>query len=223
VNAAFFGLALVAALNPKLLAVDLLLIENRRPRAMFLCLLLGGMGTAIAIGFLDVFVLQADAVQTQGSASAGLDLALGLPLLVIGTLLAAGRLRRRRRAEPAGGTPRKSEGWAQRVLREPRPGLAILIGAVVGTPGAAYITALHQLITGTSATAVQAVAVVIFAIIEFALVIVPYAFLELRPEATKVRLKRTQAWLMSHARRLIAIALIIAGTYMTVTGLIRLI
>jgi hypothetical protein len=36
-NAEFFALAFTAALNPKLLAVDLLLIENRRPRAMFLC------------------------------------------------------------------------------------------------------------------------------------------------------------------------------------------
>ena len=38
-NAEFFALAFFAALNPKLLAVDLLLIENRRPRAMFVWLL----------------------------------------------------------------------------------------------------------------------------------------------------------------------------------------
>jgi hypothetical protein len=224
-NAAFFGLAFVAALNPKLLAVDLLLIENRRPRAMFLCLLLGGMGLAIAVGFLDVFVLHADAVKAQGSASAGLDLAIGVPLLIIGALLATGRLHRRRRKHPPAraGQPGKGEGWAQRVLREPRLGLAILIGAVVGTPGASYITALHQLVTGTSSTATQAVAVVIFTIIEFSLIIVPFGFLELRPEGTKVQLKRAQGWLMSHARLLIAWAAIVAGTYMAITGIVRLI
>ena len=59
-NAEFFVLAFTAALNPKLLAVDLLLIENRRPRAMFLCLLLGGMTTALAIGLLDVLTVHAD-------------------------------------------------------------------------------------------------------------------------------------------------------------------
>jgi hypothetical protein len=42
-NAEFFALAFLSALNPKLLALDLLLMENRRPRAMFVCLLLGGM------------------------------------------------------------------------------------------------------------------------------------------------------------------------------------
>src|ERR1017187_10832273 len=75
-NAEFFALAFLAALNPKLLAVDLLLIENRRPRAMFLCLLLGGMTVALTVGLLDVLVFHADAIKAQGQVSAGVDLAL---------------------------------------------------------------------------------------------------------------------------------------------------
>ena len=55
-NAAFFGLAGLAALNPKLLIIDLILATNQRPRLMFACFLLGGMGLAIAVGLLDVFV-----------------------------------------------------------------------------------------------------------------------------------------------------------------------
>jgi hypothetical protein len=186
-------------LNPKLFAVDLLLIENARPRLMFIGFLLGGMGMSLTVGLLDVFVLQADAVSTQGSVSAGLDLALGVPLVVVGVLVATGRLHGRRRAPaPAGGgRPPKHDGWAQRVLREPRFGLAVLFGAVAGTPGAAYVTVLHQLITGKSATAVQAVAVVVFVLIEFSLVIIPFVFLQFKPEATKVRLQRSQEWLMA--------------------------
>src|SRR6185436_8959266 len=89
-NAEFFALAFISALNPKLLALDLLLIENRRPRAMFLCLLLGGMTVALAIGLLDVLVFRADAIKAQGTVSAGVDLALGLLLLAAGALLATG-------------------------------------------------------------------------------------------------------------------------------------
>src|SRR6266567_3078510 len=191
-NAEFFGLALLAALNPKLLGVDLLLIENARPRPMFVCFLLGGMGMSLTFGLLDVFVLQADAISTQGSVSAGLDLALGVPLIAVGVLVATGRLHGRRRAPaPAGDRqPPKKAGWAQRVLGEPRFGLAVLIGAVAGTPGASYITALHQLVTSKSSTAVQAVAVVIFVLIEFSLVIIPFVFLMVRPEATEAQLKR---------------------------------
>ena len=55
-SAAFFGLAFVAALNAKLFGVDVLLMENRRPRAMFLCFLLGALGFSVTLGILDVLV-----------------------------------------------------------------------------------------------------------------------------------------------------------------------
>lgn len=223
----FFALAFLSAVSPKLLGVDLLLIDNERPRRMFLCFLAGATGVALTIGLLDVLVLHADAVSTQGSVSAGLDLAVGVPLVIIGVLLATGRLRGRRKnqpvpAGPGGGQQPKMEGWAQRVLREPRPGLAVLIGALCGTPGALYITALHDMITGKASTPTQAVAVVVFVLIEFCLVIIPFAFLEFRPEGTKLQLKRVQDGLTTHARQLMAGVAIVAGLYMAISGLVRL-
>src|SRR5215468_8096065 len=142
-NAEFFALAFVAALNPKLLAVDLLLIENRRPRAMFLSVLLGGLTVGITIGLLDVLVFHVDALKAQGTVSAGVDLALGLVLVATGALVATGRLHGRRKvAVPAGdGQPREEASWAQRVLAEPRLGLAMLVGALCGIPGGAYLSA----------------------------------------------------------------------------------
>jgi len=225
-NAEFFALAFLSALNPKLLALDLLLIENRRPRAMFLCLLLGGMTVALTVGLLDVLIFHADAIKAQGTVSAGVDLALGLLLLTAGALLASGRLHGRRPAPvPAGGQPGKPEkkdGWAQRALSEPRLGLAMLAGAVIGIPGASYLTALHNLVTGKSSTATQVIAVVIFVIIDFLLIIIPFAFLELRPEATKALLKHSQDWLLSHALRLMTAIALLLGAYLAISGLIRL-
>jgi Sap-like sulfolipid-1-addressing protein len=223
-NAEFFALAFTAALNPKLLAIDLLLIENRRPRAMFLCLLLGGMTVALTIGLLDVLTIHADAITAQGKVSAGVDLTIGLLLLVAGGLLVTGRLHGRRKAPvPAGeGQPKKKGGWAQRVLSEPRLGLAMLIGALIGLPGAAYLTALHNLVTGHSSTAAQVVAVIVFVVIDFLLIIIPFAFLELRPEATKAVLKNAQNWLLSHARQLMTAIALLLGAYLVVSALVRL-
>jgi hypothetical protein len=226
-NAEFFALAFLAALNPKLLGLDLLLIENRRPRAMFLCLLLGGMTVALTIGLLDVLVFRADAIKHQGTVSAGVDLAVGLLLLAAGALLATGRLHGRRKAPvPAGGAqpgePKKKDGWAQRVLAEPRLGLAMLVGAVIGIPGASYLTALHDLVTGKSSTATQVIAVAVFVLIDFLLIIIPFAFLELRPEATKALLKHTQEWLLGHALQLMAGIALLLGAYLAVSGLVRL-
>jgi hypothetical protein len=227
-NAEFFALAFVGALNPKLLALDLLLIENRRPRMMFLCVLLGGMTVALTVGLLDVLVFHADAINSQKTVGAGVDLAIGLLLLAVGALVATGRLHGRRKAPvPAGDSqpdkPQKEkDGWAARVLAEPRFGLAMLIGALVGIPGASYLTALHNLVTGKYSTATQVIAVVVFVVIDFLLIIIPFAFLELRPEATKARLKTTQDWLLSHARQLMAYTALILGAYLAISGLVRL-
>jgi hypothetical protein len=62
----------------------------------------------------------------------------------------------------------------------------------------------------------------IFVIIEFSLIIIPFAFLELRPEATEARLKNTQDWLLSHARQLMAYTAVILGAYLAISGLVLL-
>ena len=229
-NAEFFALAFLAGLNPKLLALDLLLIENRRPRAMFLWLLSGGLTVGVTIGLLDVLVFHIDAINHQGSVSAGVDLALGLLLLAVGALVATGRLHGRRKAPvPAGDRPpekpekkEKKDSLAQRLLAEPRLGLAVLVGAVIGIPGASYLTALHHLVAGHYPTATQVIAVFVFVFISFLLIIIPFAFLQLRPEATKARLKRSQIWAASHAKQFIAGIALLLGAYLTISALIRL-
>ena len=226
-NAEFFALAFTAALNPKLLALDLLLIENRRPRAMFLCVLLGGLTVGITIGLLDVLTIHGDTINAQKSVSAGLDLALGLLLLVAGALVATGRLHsRRKQPVPAGDgqpdQPESKENWAARALAEPRLGLAMLIGALIGLPGAAYLTALHNLVAGHYSTATQVTAVIVFVLIAFLLIIIPFLFLELRPEATKAALKQSQDWLLGHARQLLAYTALVLGAYLTLSALVRL-
>ena len=98
----------------------------------------------------------------------------------------------------------------------------MLVGALVGLPGASYIAALHNLVAGHYSTLTQVVAVVVFAVIDFLLIIIPFAFLELRPEATKALLKRAQDWLLGHALMLMAGIALVLGAYLTISALIRL-
>jgi hypothetical protein len=227
-NAEFFALAFSAALNPKLLALDLLLIDNRRPRAMFTSILAGGMSLAIAVGLVDVLVVQASAINSQKKVSAGVDLAIGVILLALGLLIIAGILpiKRKGRASATGKNPEgkkeKGDNWAQRALREPRLGLAFGIGALIGLPGAAYVAALHHLVTGKYSTATLVTAVIVFVIIEFLLIIIPWLFLELRPEGTTGLLRRSQAWVAGHAKQLLAWICVLLGAYLVIDALIRL-
>jgi ABC-type Fe3+-siderophore transport system permease subunit len=227
VNAEFFVLAFTAAFNPKLIAVDLLLIENSRPRAMFLSILGGGMSIAVAIGLVDVLAIRADKVNSQKSVSAGVDLAIGLVLLVLCALLITGLIPPKRRTGASASTSNtkkesKGENWAQRTLREPRLLLACAIGALIGLPGASYLAALHNLIAGKYPTGIQVVAVLVFVVIEFLLILIPWLFLELWPEATAAFLRRSQVWLAGHIRQLIAWICGLLGVYLVISASVRL-
>ncbi len=98
----------------------------------------------------------------------------------------------------------------------------MFIGVLCGLPGASFIAALHNLIAGKYSTSTGAAAVVVFAIIEFLLIIVPWAFLEIWPEGTAALLRRSQAWLGSHARQLLAWIAVLLGAYLVISALIRL-
>ena len=161
--------------------------------------------------------------------SAGVDLALGLLLLAVGALVATGRLHgRRKQPVPAGDEQpeepekEKKDSWANPALAEPRLGVAMVVGALIGLPGAAYLTALHNLVAGHYSTATQITAVVVFVLIEFLLIIIPFVFLELRPDATRAALKRAQDWLRGHTHQLIAYTALVLGAYLTVSAAIRL-
>jgi hypothetical protein len=59
-------------------------------------------------------------------------------------------------------------------------------------------------------------------LIEFLLIIIPFAFLELRPEATKAALRHAQDWLAGHARQLMAYTALILGGHLAISGLVLL-
>ena len=219
----FFALAFTAAVNPSLLAVDLVLLVNRRPRAMFWCVLLGGIGMAVLIGLVDVLVVKSNVVKTQGSLSPAADLALGLLLLAVGVLLVTGRPGRRREPGPAPdrGSADKSN-WMLRALRKPRLGVAVAVGAVIGLPGAAYLTALHVLLSDKSTTATRVVAVFLFAVIEFTLVIIPLILLTIRPDDAAAVVERAQDWLTRHGRQAAASIALVLGAYLTTSSLVGL-
>ncbi len=230
-NGTFFALAFIAAANPKLLALDLLLIENRRPRAMFASILAGGIATGVLVGLLDVLVLKSDPTKSQRHVSGGVDLTLGLILLVIGGLLMTGLLAQvwGRRPQSAKRVAKKQEklanpkdSWAQRALREPRLGIAVVIGVLCGLPGASYLTALHDLKAGHYSTATLVFGVLVFVLIEFLLIIIPWLLLELWPARTTAALRRSQAWLTGHVTALIAWICILLGGYLTVIGILHL-
>ena len=107
-------------------------------------------------------------------------------------------------------------------MHGPHYGLAVLIGAAVGTPGAAYLLALHHLVASKTPAAIAVVAVLVFVTINWALVLVPFAFLIARPQGTEKAIKRFTDWITSHERQIAATVALLAGAYMVIGGTLRL-
>ncbi|HXS65405.1 MAG TPA: GAP family protein [Streptosporangiaceae bacterium] len=223
-TAEFFALAFAAAINPSLLGTDLMLIVNRRPVAMLAFVLTGGLGMAVTIGLVDVLVVRSQLVKTQGGIGAAGDLAIGLLMTAIGGLIIARRRPGARTAKsPAHDKKQRGDSWMQRALAQPRLALAVAVGAVLGLPGGLYLTALHNLVAGHWSTATQVIAVLVFAVIEFTLVIVPLALLISRPQDTAAVLHRAQDWLARNGRMTLAVLLCGLGIYLTISSIVSLI
>jgi len=227
-NAEFFVLAFTAALNAEFLSIELVLIANKRPRAMLACILAAGIATAVGIGLIDVLLVHADAIKAQKKPSAGVDLGIGIILLIAGALLLSGRLPVPRRGKkPADGQqPTKDnsekENRLLRVLQQPRLGVADGVGVICGLPGAVYLTALHNLVAGHWSTATRVAGVFVFVIIEFLLIIVPWLLLAISPERTAALLRAMQAWLSGHVLQLTAGICLLLGAYLAIRGLVAL-
>ena len=109
-----------------------------------------------------------------------------------------------------------------RALHEPRYGLAVIIGLAVGIPGVSYLLALHHLVASKTPAAIAVVAVLVFVAINFALVIVPFAFLWVRPRRTEKAIRWFKDWIFSHERQIAAAVALFAGAYMVISGTLRL-
>jgi hypothetical protein len=66
------------------------------------------------------------------------------------------------------------------------------------------------------------VAVLVFVVIEFLLILVPWLLLELWPERTASFLKRCQAWLTGYFKQLLAGICLALGACLTISALVRL-
>ncbi len=175
-NAEFFALAFGAALNAKLLTIDLPPARNLRARAMFLCVLIGAVGVAITIGLGRRAGRSRGCDQRPATRERGRRHDAGVVLLRSARLSSPGACpdggSRPPPSKHAGRGKAEQDSWAQRVLGEPWPGMAVAIGALLGLPGALYLGALHNLVAGHWSTTAQVLGVIVFVIIEFALIII---------------------------------------------------
>ena len=221
-------LAIASAFYPTLLAISLVLLNTPEPRPMLLGYLAGALTASIASGLAIVFVLDDTGAvdDARPSVSPVIDIAGGALVLVLAWLVHRGsleRLRDRRRAAHPRTAP-TGPSWSSRVLSRGSVSLAFGVAMVLSiAPGLFYLVALKDIAAAGYGPVVAVVLVVVFNLVQFALIEIPLVAFAISPEGTTARLDRFNASLKGHARGIGTGVCLAVGLYLLARGVAGLV
>ncbi len=223
-----FGLALLAMCTPALLAAVTVMMLLPNTKKLMLGYLLGAYLASIGCGMLIVFSLHDSgsvetAKQTLGPAE---DLVLGAIALIVGFVLGTGRdepvreRRRRRKEAKEQGPPRQS--WPERMLGRGSARVTFAVGVLLTFPGVSYLTALDRMARLDAGTAETALLVIVFCVIQLALLEVPLVGYALGPERTQEAVNGFRSWLERNGHRAAAGVALTIGALLILRGVVTL-
>jgi len=222
------GLALLAMLNPSLVAATTVMLLLPNPRRLMLGYLLGAYMTGITVGLVIVHGLKnssfADAAKRTVSPTE--EIAVGAILLVVAFVLATDRdapvrERRERRKEAKAQKGNAGEPWSQRMLGRGSAGVAFAVGAILSFPGVSYLTALGRIAKVGPGTAATILLVVGFCLIQLLPLELPLLGYAVAPERTQRAIASFRAWLARRGRRAAVILAVALGAILIVRGIVN--
>jgi hypothetical protein len=183
----------------------------------------------IGLGLVIVYSLQDSGFEqvSHHSISPGEDIAVGLILLIVASVLRGGydeRLgeRRRRRKEQKHHQDEESEPWTQRMLGRGSARVTYAVGVALSFPGVAYLSALHRISALEAAVAPTVALVVAICLIQQLLLELPLLGYVFAPERTQELVRLFRAWLSRNGRRAALYGTTGLGLFLVVRGVIEL-
>jgi hypothetical protein len=224
-------LALLAALNPTLLAAVTLMLLLPSPSRLMLGYLLGAYVTAISVGLVIVLTLGEGGLSEAGerTVSPAQDFVLGGLALLIAFVLGTDRdkplreRRQRRRDAKQSGSEEPKQALPMRLLGRGSPRIAFVVGLVLSFPGGSYLAGLLRIDRLDASTAATVALVVGFVLIEMALLEVPLLGYAFNPSGTQQRVDSITAWFARNGRRALIAAAGIIGALLIVRGVLELV
>ncbi len=217
--------AIVATLNPSLLAAVTVMLLLPHPRRLMVGYLLGAYSSSLAAGLAIVFSLHGTGTARTSThlLSPGGELAVGALALSVAFVLATGRDARlrswRERRKQAKATDRAAkEPWQARMLERGSWVVAFTVGAAMSFPGVSYVNALDHIAHLHPPTISILLLIVYFCVMQQMLLegtLLAHAFAADRTETVIVGLK---AWFADHGHQLAVVGLSALGVLLAARG-----
>ena len=212
------GLALLAALSPAALLVAAVYLGSARPRLVGTLYLVGAILMSLVMGIVVIVILRNAglSLHRQHSARYGLRLGLGVLMLAAGAALA--------RRKPKMPDPKKEkQGLVSRMIANPAPGSAFVVGLLLFAPGVTFIAAVQVIATAKASVELTTVALFVVVVINAALVWLPLLLHLAAPGVTTRRLTAFNGWLRANGNKILIGVLVAAGAILVGNGIYGLV
>jgi hypothetical protein len=208
------GLALLASLSPTALLVAAVYLGSARPRLTGVLYLAGALVMSLVMGIVLLLLLRSANLSLPANYTPryGLRLGLGILLLVAAVVVA------RRPARPPD-PDRAQRGIVDRLVANPAPVSAFLVGILVFAPGVTFLAALQVIATAQASFEKTTLALLIVVVINVLLVWLPILLYLAAPGVTTRYLTAFNNWLRTHARPILCVVMAAAGVIMVANGI----
>jgi hypothetical protein len=208
------GLALLSALSPTALLIAAVYLGSARPGLTSSFYLAGAVLMSAVMAVVVLFALRSAGLNhpDQHDARYGLRLGLGILLFAAGAVVAT---RKPRSRDPA----KAQHGLVSRMVADPAPLSAFVVGLLVFAPGVTFIAALQVIATARADPEATTLALLLVVVINVLLVWLPITLHLVAPRSTDRRLKAFNGWLRANGRTVLAVVLVVAGGIMVFDGI----
>ena len=212
------GLALLSALSPTALLIAAVYLGSARPGLTSFFYLAGAVLMSIVMGVVLLIVLRSTGLNhpDQHEARYGLRLGLGILFFAAATFVAT---RKPRSRDPG----KAQHGLVSRMVADPAPLSAFVVGLLVFAPGITFIAALQVIATAQDSPEATTLALLLVVVINVLLVWLPITLHLVAPRLTEKRLKAFNGWLRANGRTVLVGVLVVAGGIMVSDGIYGLI
>jgi Sap, sulfolipid-1-addressing protein len=208
------GLALLASLSPTALLIAAVYLGSARPRLTAVLYLTGAVVMSLMMGIVLLVVLRSANLSRPAEYTPRYGLRLGLGILL---LVAAAVVARRQPRPPDPGQVKR--GIVDRLVANPAPVSAFVVGIMVFAPGITFLAALQVIATAQASLDQTALALLIVVVINVLLVWLPILLYMAAPGMTTRYLKAFNSWLRTHARAILCLVMAGAGAIMVGNGI----